>query len=65
MPCFQVMALSKSAHKFLFSKGQVGSLNVKRFHIITHSNVASMKIAFMKLTTFFISNTRDIYTKLS
>ena len=45
----------------------VPNFNMKRFHIVTHSNAASfsIKIFFMKLTTFFISNARDIYIKLS
>ena len=83
LPCFQVITLWKRAHKFLFSKGQVCSqkllpqivanINVKRFHIVTHSNAAtfSMKILFfMKLAMLFKklkynnSTTRDSYTEL-
>ena len=77
MPCFQVMVLWKRAKKFLFSKGQVCSqiilcqvltnVNVKWFYIVTHSNTVSFSIKtfFIILTTLLISNTGDLYTKLS
>ena len=59
LPCFQAITLWKRAHKFLFYKGQVCSqkllcqivanINVKRFHIVIHSNAAtfSMKMVFL------------------
>ena len=45
----------------------VPKIKVNRFHIVTLKNAASflIKTFFMKLTTFFISNARDIYRKLS
>ena len=62
MLCFKVMALRKSAHNFVFSKGQacsqknfrqiVVNANVKHFHLVKHSTAASFSIK----TIFYETN---------
>ena len=68
MLCFKVMALRKSAHNFVFSKGQACSLknfrqivvnaNVKHFHLVKHSTAASFS-----LNTFFYETNNIYYRK--
>ena len=43
----------------------IRTIALERFHIVTHSYVVSFSIRMllMKLTTFFVSKTKQIYTK--